>query len=167
MEGPQVEIDARVLVGQAQADVLPAGGVQRGVAEAHRRELQRRSNDSRGTRAGDEIHHRRHRQLRLRHTDKCAHQRGIRVSQGGEEALEAELQGHSLEDAKDGHAEAVQVARRAGHRSECHQVLQEGSVANDQPAREERHEETRFYGSTGRAEEQGRIGERSRKHTVL
>lgn len=115
MEEPQVEIDARVLVGQTQADVLPAGGVQRGTAKADRRELQSGSNYGRGTRAGGEIHHRRHWQLRLRHTDKCAHQRGIRVSQGCEEVLEAELQGHSLEDATNGYAEAVQVAGRAGH----------------------------------------------------
>lgn len=43
MEGSQVEIDARVLVGQTEADVLSIGGMLRGAAEAHRRKLQRGS----------------------------------------------------------------------------------------------------------------------------
>jgi len=41
MEEPQIEIDARVLVGQDETDVLPVGGMLRGAAETHRRELQR------------------------------------------------------------------------------------------------------------------------------
>lgn len=69
VEEPAVEINARVLVEQTEADVLPAGGVLRGAAEAHQRELRRGSHD-RSTGTGDEVYHRCHRELRLRHTDK-------------------------------------------------------------------------------------------------
>lgn len=145
VEGSQVETDARVLVGQAEADVLSAGGVLRGVAATHRGELQCRSN-GRGAGAGREIHHRRHRQLRLRHTDKRAHRRGVRVSQGGEEALEAELQNHSLEDVTNVHAEAVQAIGRAARRSERYLVFYGRRVANDQPEGEQWHDQARLHG---------------------
>lgn len=133
MEEPQIEVDARVLVGQDETDVLPVGGMLRGAAETRRRELQRRSQHDRGAGTRGQVYHRRHRQLRLRHTDKRPHRRGIRVSPGSEEALEAELQDDPLEDAANGDAGVVQAAGRAGHRSDCHHILQERRVADDRP----------------------------------
>lgn len=163
MEEPQIKIDARVLVGQNEANVLPLGGMLRGVAEIHRRELQRRSQYNRGAGTRGEVYHRRHRQLRLRHTDKRPHQRGIRVSSSGEKTLEAELQGDPLEDAANGHAGVVQAAGCAGHRSERHHILQERRVADSRSKGENWRGKTRLHRPADRAEEQGRSGERKRR----